>query len=326
MSQPPYHLRTNKAADRFAFIEAMRRLERLAGPLAEYTYYGLGGAYLEDIRLVYEFYPEISMVSIEENGEICSRQEFHRPCADDRLQLENNTLKSFIATYEAKDEKSIFWLDYTRLDYTCFRDFITLLGKIAVGSLVKITLRAHPADYWTWEGERPLERKGKPEQFRRRFAAVLPDQSAYPHWSAKGFAELLQRMLQIAAQQALPAEATPFAFQPVSSFYYSDSTSMFTLTGVLWPRGDAAAVEKAFNGWQFANLTWTSPKLIDIPDLSTKERLHLQRYLPCSTPPGATLRAKLGHLIEEDIAKSEAALDQYAAFHRYFPYFLRGTP
>jgi hypothetical protein len=326
MSQPPYHLRTNKAADRFALIEAVRRLERLAGALGEYTYYGLGGAYLEDIRLLYEFYPEISMVSIEENGEIWKRQEFHRPCAACTLHLENNTLKSFIATYDPNDRKGIFWLDYTGLEYTCFEDFITLLRKMAVGSMVKITLRAHPWDYWTMQNNHPQKRKAKVEQFPKKFGAVIPDQSAYPHWSPGGFADLLQKMLQIAAQHALPAEATPLAFHPVSSFYYSDSTWMFTLTGVLWPRNDKAAVERAFDGWAFANLTWANPTLIDIPDLSAKERLHLQQYLPCTTSPGATLRAKLGHLVQEDIQTTEAALNQYATFHRYFPYFLRGVP
>ncbi len=323
MSHPPYHLRTNKAADRFALIEAIKRLDKLGGKLEEYTYYGLGGPYLEDMRLLYEFCPEIPMVSIEENEEIRKRQDFHRPCASGTLQLKKTNVKSFIDLYEPSDRKSIFWLDYTRLAYTCFDDFITLLGEIASGSMVKITLRADPRDYW-WYNHRSMRRK-KIEEFRKKFATVMPTQSAYPPWASKDFAYLVQEMLQIAAEQALPA-AMPLSFHPVSSFYYSDGTWMFTLTGVIWPRNDKAAVERAFNGWEFANLAWARPKLIDIPDLSTKERLRLQRCLPCSASRGATLRAELGYLIDEDILKTETALEQYAAFHRYFPYFLRGVP
>lgn len=323
MNPPPYHLRVNKAADRFALIEAIRRLNKLDGNLEEYTYYGLGGPYLEDMRLLYEFCPEIPMVSIEENEEVYKRQDFHRPCASDILQLERSDVRSYIAIYDANDRKSIFWLDYTRLDYTYFDDFITLLGKVASGSMVKITLRADPRYYWY--NPKSVKRK-KVEEFRSKFAGVMPSQSAYPPWAPNGFAFLLQEMLRIAAEQALPPVATRLGFHPVSSFYYSDGTWMFTLTGVIWSRDDTAAVERAFDSWEFANLTWTGPKLIDIPDLSTKERLLLQRCLPCSGSRGATLLTELGYLIDEDIPQTEAALDQYAAFHRYFPYFLKGIP
>lgn len=321
MSGPPYHLRANKAADRFALIEAIRRLHKLGVELEEYTYYGLGGAYLEDMRLLYEYCPEIAMISIEEKLEIFKRQNFHLPCGT--LRLENCSVKSHIAQYEPNDKKSIFWLDYTELHYECFDDFITLLTKLVIGSMIKITLRADPRDYW-YKSRRI--QKEKAEKFRTEFDTLLPRQFVDLPRQYEDFAYLVQQMLEIASQQALPARANPLTFFPISSFYYSDGTWMFTLIGVIWPRNDKVVVEGAFGDWEFANLTWARPKLIDIPDLSTKERLHLQQYLPCSSPRGVTLRAKLEYLIDEDIPKTESALEQYAAFHRYFPYFLRGIP
>lgn len=327
MSHPPYHLRVNKAADRFALIEAIRRLPKLGSELKEYTYYGLGGPYLEDMRLLYEFYPEIPTVSVEVDGEILKRQEFHRPCASSILQLEQMDMGSYIKLYEPNDGKCIFWLDYTDLEYSCFDDFITLLTKVVPGSMVKVTLRAAPRDYWYYNAKlrKWIKRKDKVEEFHQKFSSVLPNQSAYPSWAPEKFAFLLQQMLRIAAQQALPAQSTNLAFYPVSSFFYSDGTWMFTLTGVVWDRYDNA-VEQAFNVWGFANLTWARPRLINIPDLSTRERLQLQHCLPCGTSAGAILQAELDYLIDEDVPKTEDALEQYAAFHRYFPYFLRGVP
>ena len=71
MTISAYSMRPNKAADRFALMEAIRRLGGLSNNgLREYTYYGLGGSYLEDFRLLYELYPEIGMVSIEDNEEV----------------------------------------------------------------------------------------------------------------------------------------------------------------------------------------------------------------------------------------------------------------
>ena len=160
MKHPAYHLRTNKAAERFAFIEAVRRLERLsASGLADYTYHGLGGPYLEDFRLLYEFCPDIGMVSFETEGETYKRQEFHLPSS--KVQLINNDIASYIAHYNPGDAKSIFWLDYTGLEYSYFEDFKALLGLVEEESMIKITLRCEPEAHGAFKKKR---HKGKKDR------------------------------------------------------------------------------------------------------------------------------------------------------------------
>ncbi len=319
MKHPAYQLRPNKAVDRLAFMEAIRRLEKLAD-LSEYTYYSLGGPYLEDFRLLYEFCPEIRMVSIEENDETLKRQKFHLPCGT--IRLEKAEFKSFLARYAPHDERSIFWLDYTRLEYGNFEDFMALLGKVAEDSMIKVTLRAKPSDYIDKSQEAP---GSGTERFRRQFGAVMPDPSADPPREPKDYACLLQDMLQVAAQKALPS-AMLLTFQPVSSFYYSDGTEMLTLTGIVCLRGKEKKIKRAFQKWQFANLSWREPRRIDVPVLSTRERLHLQEFLPCRHGKERSLRKALGYLIDDDKRRSEAKLRQYADFHRYYPYFIRAAP
>lgn len=311
MTPPAYHLRPNKAVDRLSFIEAIRFLGQLAN-LSEYTYYCLGGPYLEDCRLLYEFYPEIKMVSVEKDEEVYKRQAFHLPCGT--LQLRPGELKSFIAQYEPKDQKSIFWLDYTALEYGHFEDFMALIGKVAAKSMIKITLRAVPLDY-----------RRKEEDFRQRFEALMPNPSANPPSTSPDFAYLVQQMVRIASQKALPSEMR-HVFQPVESFHYSDGTSMFSLTGVVCPRTERDSVKRIFKNLQFPNLDWHRPKSIDLPILSTKERLHVQRLLPSASGAGRILRHSLGYLIEDNLQKSEMKLQQYADFHRHFPYFMKATP
>ena len=323
MRPPPYHLRPNKTADRFALIEAIKRLEKLDdGSLNDYTYYGLGGPYLEDFRLLYDFCPDIGMVSIEIDDEVYKRQKFHLPC--ETLKLEPADVSSFIAQFDLSEKKSIFWLDYTGLEFSFFEDFKALLSIVAEDSMVKVTLRSEPRDYWVL---RPASlKRRKAAEFRAKFATVMPDPSADPPRELQDFAYLLQEMLQIAALQALPPSATTWTFVPVSSFYYADGAGIFTLTGVVCESARKAEVERVFSDWEFANLTWGLPKLIDVPILSTKERLHLQALLPSGVGAGTKLRKHLDYLIDEDIEKTEAALEQYAAFHRYSPYVLRGVP
>ena len=306
-------------------MEAIRRLTRLGnGGLAEYTYIGLGGPYLEDFRLIYELYPEIGMVSIEYEEQTYRRQEFHLPCST--LELIHDDISSYIARYDPRDKKSVFWLDYTRLDYSCFEDFQAVLGTVAEDSMVKITLRSEPTDYWVPKNKGETLGREKSDEFRAKFARVMANPSADPPRELHEFAYLLQGMLQVAAQQALPPDATTLRFVPVSSFYYSDGTGIFTLTGVVCQSARRDLVERVFADWEFSNLAWDPPQLIDLPVLSTKERLHLQHLLPSNAAAGRRLREKLGYRIHRGIPKTEAALEQYAAFHRYSPYVLRGVP
>lgn len=323
MRHPAYHLRPNKTADRFAFIEAIKRLERIsAGGLGEYIYHGLGGPYLEDFRLLYELCPDIGMVSIEREEETRKRQEFHVPCST--LRLEEDDLTSYIARFDPGVGKTVFWLDYTGLEYSSFEDFKALLDTVAEDSMIKVTLRSEPKDYWMVKNKKPIQKNWRVNDFQRKFASVMTKTSDIPPNDLQDFAYFLQKMLRIAAEQTLTF--TDMAFVPVSSFCYADGAGMFTLTGVVCEENRKELVERAFDGWDFANLTWSQPKLIDMPVLSTKERLHLQHLLPSDLATGRTLRETLGYLIDDDILKTESALEQYAAFHRYSPYFLRGVP
>jgi putative O-methyltransferase len=319
---PPYHLRPNKAVDRLTLVDAIKLVGK-NDELRRYTYYGMGGPYLEDFRLIYELYPEIKMVCIEEKEEIYKRQRFHLPCQSGRLRLERVTFSSFLTNYEAKDEKSIFWLDYTDLEFPNFDDFMDLLGKVAANSIIKITLRCNPRDYLDQDSKRQLK---KQEEFKKKFETVLPGGHTTTPIKLGEFGLLLQEMLQIASQKALPS-ASQTTFLPVSSFYYNEGTGMFTLTGVVCLRNGAAGFRKVFKKWRFANLDWSPPTEINVPNLSTKERLHLQRHLPRRKNAGKALRRSLGYLIDpEDETQTETQLQQYADFHRYFPYFIKAIP
>ena len=311
MIQPAYHLRPNKAVDRFILLEAIRHLGQIED-LSDYTYYGLGGSYLEDFRVLYEAREDISMVSIESKEHIFKRQEFHLPCST--IRLEKMDLFHFIDLYEHDGKKSIFWLDYTNLALANFEYFELLLQKVAERSIVKISLRAEPTDW--------LDR---PERFAQEFRAIMPNPDDEPSTMNLSYAKLLQDMLQIVAQRALPVELAT-VFQPITSFFYSDSIGMFTMTGIVCSRDDKETFRDVFCGWNFANLDWREPKVIDVPILSTKERLLLQEKLPCSGNAGKTLFEALGYKLGGGENGTVRQLEQYAQFHRYYPYFIRAVP
>ena len=217
MTQPAYRLRPNKAVDHFLFVEAIQQIAKL-NDLSEYTYYGFGGAFLEDFRILNDFFGELGLVSIEENEQVLKRQQFHLPSRN--IRLRHMPFRSFLHGYSSRGDKSIFWLDYTRLLWPEVDDFMSLLQKVEPRSMAKITLRAQPLDFRS------------PGQLRANFARILPPGVDDPPKSPSGFAALILRMLRIGAQRAL-RNYPDRLFQPVASFFYDDSTPMVTPTGVV---------------------------------------------------------------------------------------------
>ena len=311
MSSPPYHLRPNKAVDRFVMIEILRRLEQFSN-LSEYTYHGLGGPYLEDFRVLYQECGEIDMVSIEKNSEVFKRQEFHRPFSG--VSLKNIDVFDFVDDYESNGKKSIFWLDFTDLEFRNIEYFQLLLTKVSEESIVKVTLRAHAGDYLQ-----------KPGDFLQKFDGLLPAGSRkVPHKQAE-YASLIQGMVKVAAGQTMrtfPGNK----FQPIASFFYADTVGILTVTGILCSVAASPGIRQAFQDWEFANLDWSPPKIIDVPVLSTKERLFLEDKLPCDEPAGETLLRELGYRIAGTREGTRTQLEQYANFHRHYPHFIRAVP
>lgn len=128
MKHPPYHLRVNKAVDRFLLVEILNILKKHCD-ISNYTYYGFGGPFLEDCRLINAHCPEIKIVSIEKNEQTFKRQQFH--CFSKILDLQHDDFASFLANFSSTGGE-IFWLDYTDLKFGHFDDFMSTLEKVSL--------------------------------------------------------------------------------------------------------------------------------------------------------------------------------------------------
>ena len=182
------------------------------------------------------------------------------------------------------------------------------------GSIVKVTLLA---SYNYYRRDR--------KSFHEQFDSLRPDPEArVPHQQGR-FAKEILGILQVVSQQALPASLGA-RYQPISSFYYADGSPMVTLTGFVCSNDQHGEMRQRFEEWDFVNFAWNNPTPIKVPVLSTKERLHLQRYLPMPNPAGSVLLERLGYALGNNFDESYAQLEQYALFHRQYPYFIRAVP
>ena len=312
MKHPPYHLRVNKAIDRFILAEILDILKKHCD-ISDYTYYGFGGPFLEDCRLINNRFPEIKIVSIEKNEQTFKRQKFHQFSRILELRCEDFT--SFLANFPSTMAgRGIFWLDYTDLKFRHFDDFMSVLGKVSERSIVKITIRAEPE---------PYEKIEVWEEFQQKYGQILPASAKKTDIERLlPLTKLLQGMIQIASQQALPASGESI-FQLLDSSHYSDQTHMLSITGIVCNKNEVLEIQQWFKNWHFINLKWNDPRRIDVPILSTKERLHLEKYLPTKAKTGNSLSRALGYKIDDSAKESIAKLKQYEEFYRYYPYFAR---
>ena len=305
MKHPPYHLRVNKAIDRFLLVDILDILKRHCD-ISDYTYYGLGGPYLEDCRLIHNRCPEIQIVSIENKEETLKRQEFHRFTKN--LELRYEDFADFLLNFSSSG-REIIWLDYTDREYKRFNEFKNILGKVSDNSVVKITIRA----------ERDKQNLAK---FKEQYPKMLPSLTPQDNINEEAkLVKLLQDMLQIASQRALPTSGESI-FQLLNSSYYKDSTRMLSVTGIVCNKNKKPEIKKWFKDWEFTNLKWECPHEIDVPTLSIKERLHLEQYMPTLDRTGHTLSDALGYKIDRNTKHLEK-LKQYEKYYQYYPYFAR---
>jgi hypothetical protein len=99
---------------------------------------------------------------------------------------------------------------------------------------------------------------------------------------------------------------------------------MLSVTGVVYPRTEKTKTKKMFESVRFADFDWNEPYPIDIPSLSVKERLFLERFLPIAPEKdaGEELFKALGYMIDNSEKRSKQQLSHYADYHREYPNFI----
>lgn len=323
MNHPPYHLRPNKAVDRFLFIELLSIISNMISPgISGYTYHSLGGPFLDDFRVLHQNFPNIKMVCIEQDENTHKRQKFNKPHR--KIKFINKTFSDFFAEYELTG-KDIFWLDYTNLKLSNFTEFQSVLEKIEEYGIIKITLNVNTENIV--RSSSADKRSKFIEKFKEDFSEVIPaDLDDESDFRQANFPYLIQRMLQVSIQNIL-TDPTKLIFQPLTSFYYKDGQPVLTLTGIVLDKNNHTSLKQkiAELGWKYFNLDWGEPTKINVPTLSVKERLALDPALPCATDSVFQLKRKLSFELGESELESVTHLRQYADFYRFYPYFSKVT-
>lgn len=325
MRHPPYHLRANKAADRLLLIETISRLVRSTNSkLDDYTYYGFGGPFLEDFKIIRKYLPEVRLVSIEKNKDTFNRQIFHKFCRD--IQLINAPFDRFLSRAYKPGKRDIFWIDFTDLK-PCYLEWLTqLIPKLGVGSLVKITFPAvpplRPEVLVNLNDDSKTEASSEiVDRFEQKFDRYITSDFSSRLMDQESFACLTVDMIRSTIGKfRAPKDQT---LRMISAHRYADGAPMVSCAFALIASNSVGAVEREMDNWGLAKGAASSPRLLSLPLLSIQERIKLDSLLPQKSPTGKSLSRSLGYKIDDSDEMSVQGLCHYAEFQRYFPLFGR---
>lgn len=325
----PYHQRPNKSVERYLFVELLTKINRyrLIGP---YTYVGFGGPFLEDFKLIHNYFGNKKMLSIEMDANVLKRQKFNLPLSC--IKCTHQTSADFVASYSVKGN-AVIWLDYASPKDVRIQvqEFESLLSKLLTYDVVKITLNANPD---TLRRHDAVDENGKREtveernrkrlkKLSERLDDYLPQETTPDMMTVDGLPQVLCRVLEFAANSAMRGLGDEI-FQPLTAFTYSDSShQMLTLTGIILPRAEAGDFFKdtAIKKWPLSATDWRTIHKIRLPELTVREKLFIDSYLPRSNE--RLIQKKLKFLFGASEEQSLEALKSYVTFYRHYPNYHR---
>ncbi|MFD1720296.1 O-methyltransferase [Amnibacterium endophyticum] len=278
-----YSDRSAKTVQRRMIVDACRRLTAIA-PTIEYQYVGFGGLEYNDFIDMHLALGLETMTSIERDTMLTHRVEFNRPYAG--IEVKMGEARDMLSTLHW-DRRAITWLDYTDpLDRNILRDVDYVIRAAPPGSVTIVTTQAD------------LRGKSAPERLatiRERLDDLCPPDLAPKDTNGWGIAAAEREALQTLANSVC-REAHDGPFRQLFNFNYADNARMLTWGGIT----ASPALEEAITRCRFDDLPFiregAQPLLVRVPDLTTREWLHLEREtagghaLP-NVPPGIQAQA-----------------------------------
>lgn len=321
-----YHLRPNKYVERRLFVDLLGMLS--VNSRDSYVYISLGGPQLEDHRLVHYELGINKLISIEQDPTVHSRQLFNaRPgCIDCRLQSVDELIADFPSIDEEfPDDEYIVWLDYAGANerFEQLSEFQSLLATLNAGDFIKITINARVNTL----GER-MEGEEIEALHTRRFEKAKGQLNEYfdqekfdvNDITGPGFKKILRRAIQIAVVKGLPSNLHALN---VLSFSYQDGPHIMLNVGFkLFDSQEALSQVKTNleTEWPYFPRDDEDIKVISIPNLTVKERLHIDSQL--FKVDIDTLHANLPFRFSNNENASKATLDQYYTHYRRYPHYI----
>lgn len=329
----PYHLRPHKAVDRRLFFDLLARYERWC-PLSEYAYVSMGAYPLEDHKQIHRNFGITRLVSFDSDANVVKRQLFNKPisscvCLCRKSEDVVDRIDDILDEADAKDATGVVvWLDYTDPQALGeqIREFQTLLDKLAVGDIVRVTVNANPSSFGESRGPDGTH-LSREDLHSKRFDVVesrikeyLPSDASPEDMDRERLPRLVSRAFGQAALKALPMSG-PSTFEPLSLVTYADGQQMLSLTGSIVARDRREEMRGKINveNWPFGVSGWDTVHRLNVPDLTFRERLFLEQKIASYDPK--KIAEELGFEFGRHVSIQDFIAD-YQKYYRFYPSLL----
>lgn len=316
----PYHLRQNKAIERNLFVDLLSRVGRYFN-VSEFQYIGFGGPFLEDFKHLHSALRISSMISIEMDDNVFSRQGFNKPISC--ISLRKETSAEFLSKYPLDDDKNrIVWFDYATTEIGAqLAELQVLVERLGHGDIFKITVNAAPGSLGHADAGENIH------VMRARKAAALfgdyaTDEILPDDVRTRNYPKLLLKTLLNSAKHGVSGDSS-LIVQPLTSFVYSDGQQMLTFCGILLNESEVDDFfdKSRLNLWPFFNDCSVSPRSISVPALSAKERVYIESMLP--GVGAADIMHELKYYVGSDAKSGLNEMANFIEFYRLFPWYSR---
>lgn len=304
----PYKLRPNKSVDRELFISLLNRLGAVLR-VENYKYIGLGGPFLEDFRLIHARTGIKDMVSIESDENTHKRQAFNKPI--DSIECVHSSLEDYLAE-NSFDEPLILWLDYTGAEINQMKTFAQQIIEQEVYSILRITMNANPGSL----GDPGLTDE-KLMEWRLNAFVNKVGKSSYTEGLAPNdvttskYGRSVLKVLSLQVDDALLGCYDRKVAWALTT-HYSDGQPMVTATLIIVPP-ENEEIERIVRDWEFQSEP-LSPLVLDLPSLSTKERLTME----INENPKEDMEYDL-----PSSALKQEPFENFKKFYRVYPHYAR---
>jgi len=294
-----YDLRPAKQVERRMLIDAFHRLASAGFPITDYQYTGFGSIYFVDFILFHKLLGINKLLSVEWDTDIEKRVKFNAPFKD--INLEIAPIGDVIPSLR-QDDKHILWLDY---DDLIRGDHLAAVAQatssLSPGSILLVTV----------DIEHPYG--SKPAVWRKYYEAEIGDylgeKTSNSDYTQSNLAALNGHVIKQAIKQGLVGRVN-VTFEPLFNFLYKDGHQMLTIGGMLV----TATEKRKLRASTLVETTYYRNSLseasyeIRIPRLTRKERLYLDRSMPCDTG-----------WLPEDFELSASDVNAYREVYRFCP-------
>jgi hypothetical protein len=305
-----YVIRPNKNVERKLIVKCLEALEPYF-QISKYSYIGLGSIWFIDFILVHKILGISNMFSIEKPN-WADRAAYN--CPYKCIEVVPGDTTSILPELKFENEKFLIWLDYDKgIDGPVLEDIRIVTRKASNGSILIITINANVGQLpRTDDNGNDIDR----ETAIRMFAGdLVPHEIPPKALSHKGFPKFLSEIKMIHINNALKEAGRTERFKNLFNFRYNDTSAMVTIGGMIANDEFANTIDNLEELKGLSFLSGNEQFEINVPNLTPKEKLTIDRFLPSEDIPTEEDLFAEGFKIEKKF------IDSYCKFYKYYPMF-----